>query len=85
MAEQREQKPGTGIDRTVIRTLLALTPAQRAKVMVESAKNVAKVLDLHVAVCALDDLLRMKRAADRPKDRVELEILAALKEERENL
>jgi hypothetical protein len=38
--------------------------------------------DLRVAVCSLDDLLRMKRAADRRKDRVEVEILAALKEER---
>lgn len=40
---------------------------------------------LRVAVCSLDDLMRMKRAAGRPKDRVELEILAAVKEERENL
>ena len=37
--------------------------------------------DLRVAVCSLDDLIRMKRAASRPKDRVELEILAAVKEE----
>jgi hypothetical protein len=40
---------------------------------------------LHVLVCSLDDLMRMKRAANRPKDRVELEILAAVKEEREKL
>lgn len=40
---------------------------------------------LRVLVCSLDDLLRMKRAANRPKDRIELEILAAVKEERENL
>jgi hypothetical protein len=33
-------------------------------------------------VVALDDLMRMKRAAGRPKDRIELEILAALHEER---
>lgn len=39
--------------------------------------------DLRVAFCSLDDLMRMKRAAGRPKDRVELEILAAVKEERE--
>jgi hypothetical protein len=37
--------------------------------------------DLRVAVCSLDDLIRMKRAASRPKDRIELEILAAVKEE----
>ena len=36
-------------------------------------------------VCSLDDLLRMKRAANRPKDRIEVEILSALKEEREKL
>ena len=40
---------------------------------------------LRVLVCSLDDLMRMKRAAGRPKDRVELEILAAVKEEREKL
>jgi hypothetical protein len=37
--------------------------------------------DLEVRVCALEDLERMKRAAGRPKDRVELEILAALRQE----
>jgi hypothetical protein len=41
--------------------------------------------DLRVLVCSLDDLIRMKRAANRPKDRIELEILAAVKEEREKL
>lgn len=34
-----------------------------------------------VRVAALQDLIRMKRAAGRPKDRVELEILGALAEE----
>jgi len=34
-----------------------------------------------VAVVSLDDLIRMKRAAGRAKDRVELEILGALREE----
>jgi hypothetical protein len=29
----------------------------------------------------VDDLIRMKRAASRPKDRVELEILGALRDE----
>ena len=35
-----------------------------------------------VPVCDLDDLIRMKRAAGRPKDRIELEILGAVREER---
>jgi hypothetical protein len=37
-----------------------------------------------VEVASLDDLMAMKKAAGRPKDRVELEILAALKEELES-
>jgi hypothetical protein len=37
--------------------------------------------DLRVSVAALDDLIRMKRAAGRPKDRIELEILGALRDE----
>lgn len=41
--------------------------------------------DTNILVCSLDDLMRMKRAANRPKDRIELEILAAVKEEREKL
>lgn len=35
-----------------------------------------------VAVADLDDLIRMKLAAGRPKDRVEVEILGALRDER---
>jgi hypothetical protein len=38
---------------------------------------------LVVPVCSLDDLIRMKRAAGRPKDRIELEVLAAVREERD--
>lgn len=34
-----------------------------------------------VRVAGLDDLMAMKRAAGRPKDRIELEILGALREE----
>jgi hypothetical protein len=34
-----------------------------------------------VRVASLDDLILMKRAAGRPKDRIELEILGALREE----
>ena len=36
-----------------------------------------------VEVCDLDDLIRMKRAAGRPKDRIELEVLGAVRDERE--
>ena len=36
---------------------------------------------LTVAVASLDDLIAMKHAAGRPKDRVEVEILIALREE----
>jgi len=36
---------------------------------------------LTVAVCSLEDLIRMKRAAGRPKDRIELEVLTAVREE----
>ena len=37
--------------------------------------------DVPVLVAALDDLIRMKRAAARPKDRVEVEVLLALRDE----
>jgi hypothetical protein len=37
---------------------------------------------VEVLVADLDDLIRMKLAAGRPKDRVEVEILGALREER---
>jgi hypothetical protein len=42
---------------------------------------VADILGVRVQVASLDDLIAMKRAAGRPKDRVELEILGALREE----
>ena len=38
-------------------------------------------LGVPVLVASLDDLMAMKRAAGRPKDRIELEILGALREE----
>ena len=41
----------------------------------------AEVLGVEVRVASLDDLMAMKRAAGRPKDRIELEILGALREE----
>jgi hypothetical protein len=38
---------------------------------------------MSVKVASIDDLMRMKRAAGRPKDRIELEILGALQDELE--
>lgn len=42
---------------------------------------VTKLGDLTIKIASLDDLMSMKRAAGRRKDLIELEILAALKEE----
>jgi hypothetical protein len=39
------------------------------------------VARVRVKVASLEDLIRMKRAADRPKDRFALEILGALRDE----
>lgn len=39
------------------------------------------MLGMPVLFASLDDLIAMKRAAGRPKDRIELEILGALREE----
>jgi hypothetical protein len=36
-----------------------------------------------VLVAAIEDLIRMKRAAGRPKDRIEVEILEAVLEEQD--
>jgi len=41
----------------------------------------ATVYGVRLLVAGLDDLIAMKRAAGRPKDRVELEILGAVREE----
>lgn len=41
----------------------------------------APVFGIEVDVAGLDDLIAMKRAAGRPKDRIELEVLGALREE----
>lgn len=40
---------------------------------------------LRVAFASIDDLMRMKRASARPKDLIELEVLAAVAEERKRL
>jgi len=42
---------------------------------------VRRVAGVDVHVASLDDLIAMKRAAGRPKDRIELEILGAVREE----
>jgi hypothetical protein len=42
-----------------------------------------RIDDLDVLVASVDDLIRMKRAAGRPKDLVEIEVLGALREESE--
>ena len=41
----------------------------------------AEVLGVSVRFAGLDDLMAMKRAAGRPKDLIELEVLGALREE----
>lgn len=41
----------------------------------------AEIFGVEVRVASLADLIDMKRAAGRPKDRIELEILGALREE----
>jgi hypothetical protein len=44
MAElPKEQKPGTGIDRTTIHRLLRLSPAQRVALLVEEARAFAEL------------------------------------------
>ncbi len=42
---QVEQKPGTGIDRTLIQRLLVLTPAERIKMGVREANNLARLME----------------------------------------
>ena len=42
---------------------------------------ISRVAGEQVPVASLADLIDMKRAAGRPKDRIELEILGALREE----
>jgi hypothetical protein len=45
MVEQAngEQKPGSGIDRTLIRQMLALTPRERAKAAVQASRNLSAI------------------------------------------
>lgn len=51
----------------------------------EGAATALDLGDFRVKVASLDDLIRMKRAAARPKDLVEVEILAALRDELDDL
>jgi hypothetical protein len=53
--------------------------------LIRNATVVELADDVRVAIASIDDLLRMKRAAGRPKDLIEVEILSALKEEREKM
>ena len=46
-----------------------------------TAATTMSIGEMRVPVVALEDLIRMKEASGRPKDRIELEILSALKEE----
>ena len=46
-----------------------------------AAAATMSIAEMRVPVVALEDLMRMKEASGRPKDRIELEILAALKDE----
>jgi hypothetical protein len=48
--------------------------------LIRNAADV-ELADLVVKVVGLEDLIRMKRAAGRPKDRIELEVLGALRDE----
>lgn len=52
--------------------------------LAQSATEMA-VDSVRILVAALDDLIRLKRAAGRPKDLVEIEILGALREEIEKM
>ena len=42
MPPPSEQKPGTGVDRTLIRRLLRLTPVERLRLLVEEVRKLAE-------------------------------------------
>ena len=39
-----EAKPGAGVDRTLIRRLLAVSPAERVRMLVVEARNVSELM-----------------------------------------
>jgi hypothetical protein len=49
--------------------------------LARNAVNAELDEQLVVPIAAIDDLIRMERASGRPKDRIELEVLGALREE----
>lgn len=51
--------------------------------LVKNATEFDVADDLLIAVASIDDLIRMKKAAGRPKDLIAIEILNAIKDERE--
>jgi len=53
-------------------------------VLARTAEEMEITKGLRVRVAAIEDLIKMKRAAGRPKDLIEAEILSALLDEREN-
>ena len=61
--------------------LLATPDPDLDFVILDRSATTIEVLGEPVRVASLDDLIAMKRAAGPPKDRVELEILGALREE----
>ena len=60
--------------------LAAPDPGYDFEILRRSAVSM-EFLGMPLLIASLDDLIAMKRAAGRPKDRVELEILGALREE----
>ncbi len=59
-------------------------PVPEASPLARTAEEMEIAKGLCVQVAAIEDLIKMKRAAARPKDLIEAEILSALLDEREN-
>lgn len=63
---------------------LATPAGSRGYDALAAAATKMHVEDIAVMVASLDDLIAMKRAAGRPKDLIEAEVLAAVRDERED-
>jgi hypothetical protein len=63
--------------------ILALPAGVEGYEELAAAAESVELGDVVVKVCSLDDLIRMKRAAARPKDLIEVEVLSALRDELE--